>query len=548
MSRFDVPLWPSYCLKVLLYHGRQELVTTLTEAISIIRYRYNAARPVNRLSPEILAVIFGMVQERPSDYRPAARPSIYRWLVVTSVCRYWRETAITFSSLWTSINICDYRRGCQDATRTFLERSAAAPLRVYYARPERWNRLQLIDKSTLELVASASTRFREFHMTPRLITQSSVWEHFRHPAPLLESLTLGSSAGGDHDFVLPTLFANSTPCLKKLTMQYFCSWPGNNFVNLTHITLYQHSEANRQPLAQFLDFLRASPLLEELALIEAEPQYGNAASLPGDLEPVILNHLRVLEIGDWQGPEQISTFVCRLVLPFEVDIHIWGEEIELIRDNADVSTLYPANASHTARLRDLTKLRISIPPENRSSSFQAILVSGSTLDMQGHFNASQVLPIASICSLLTINEMWLTFHRVAPTVQEYKELFGTMLSLKMLLIQGISVRAILNALGRSSPLQDVNTPPLCPNLDTLHLYGEMDQCPLILHTFAEHRAKHGQPIRQLRAEKLTIEDLDCLRTSIADAENCKRSDLHALRKSIWPPVTSIMFASEADFR
>src|SRR5262249_47539493 len=140
-----------------------------------------------------------------------------------------------------------------------------------------------------------------------------------------------------------------------------------------------------------------------------------------------------------------------------------------------------------------------------------IFVSGSTLNIQGRFSAPQYLPISSICSLDQVDELWLAFVRGVPTSEEHERILRPLVSLKKLVVCGISPRYVVTGFGLTSTLQPVDPPLLCPHLDTIHIYGSVDPCPELLHEFAESRARQGRPLRQLRADWLQNDDFASLK-------------------------------------
>ncbi|KII83388.1 hypothetical protein PLICRDRAFT_119443, partial [Plicaturopsis crispa FD-325 SS-3] len=117
-------------------------------------------------------------------------------------------------------------------------------------------------------VASQYHRIRELHIVAgqTACVGDYLWAALRDagPAQKLASLTVALSE--PTTATLPKLFSGKTPCLRKLALHRFTRWPGNTFNNLTHISLHNQPASERCTLAQFLDFIGSSPLLEELYL------------------------------------------------------------------------------------------------------------------------------------------------------------------------------------------------------------------------------------------------------------------------------------------
>ncbi|KAI0047186.1 hypothetical protein FA95DRAFT_1470799, partial [Auriscalpium vulgare] len=76
-----------------------------TEAtLRALREKRNTLIPICRLPPEVLALVFtyltGFAWDSVNGY-----PYHIRWIVVTHICRRWREVAIQHAGLWTNINL-----------------------------------------------------------------------------------------------------------------------------------------------------------------------------------------------------------------------------------------------------------------------------------------------------------------------------------------------------------------------------------------------------------------------------------------------------------
>ncbi|TRM55999.1 hypothetical protein BD626DRAFT_353864, partial [Schizophyllum amplum] len=91
----------------------------------------NKQSPINRLPPSLLLRIFNVLRPTYSDYRPR-RPGMYlkQWIVVSLVCRYWRDACLASPSLWATVDLCSAPFA---AAQQFVERSADAPLQLFYS-------------------------------------------------------------------------------------------------------------------------------------------------------------------------------------------------------------------------------------------------------------------------------------------------------------------------------------------------------------------------------------------------------------------------------
>ncbi|KAJ7227104.1 hypothetical protein GGX14DRAFT_314443, partial [Mycena pura] len=86
------------------------------------------------------------------------------------------------------------------------------------------------------------------------------------PVPRLKSLLVETGGRDDLSSVLPPIFCGHMPKLKQLALSYFTSWPKHYFHNLTYLCLYNQRADSFPSTTEFLDFLKYSPRMEELAL------------------------------------------------------------------------------------------------------------------------------------------------------------------------------------------------------------------------------------------------------------------------------------------
>ncbi|KZV70674.1 hypothetical protein PENSPDRAFT_539911, partial [Peniophora sp. CONT] len=73
-------------------------------AAAAIRRRMNALRPISRLPPEVLALVFRAYALHPRFEAPSTIIGS-GWLDVIQVCHSWRQAALGSPSLWSSQDI-----------------------------------------------------------------------------------------------------------------------------------------------------------------------------------------------------------------------------------------------------------------------------------------------------------------------------------------------------------------------------------------------------------------------------------------------------------
>ncbi len=105
----------------LSYWAVQQLESKLVVGQCALRTATNMRQPVNRLPPEVLAIIFCQMICLPAEDHYDA---VYLMLTAALVCRYWWEVALSHPALWSYIVLDDHI----DLIQLQLSRSGSAPL------------------------------------------------------------------------------------------------------------------------------------------------------------------------------------------------------------------------------------------------------------------------------------------------------------------------------------------------------------------------------------------------------------------------------------
>ena len=240
---------------------------------------------MNLLPPEMVSRIATYLIDEVEYYRPL--------LIATHVSRYWRETILECSSLWTSI---DSRH--PTLATVCMERSKTARLAV-----------KLRPNITLDFVSNLQLHMRrikalDIKMPPSdfqiLLSQLDL-----HPISP-ESLDLGLNAVHPLSCAsFPSLLSLDVSGLKVLEVQNVSLAPPFFLpTNLSKLSII-FSDGS---LSTFLDLIAVNPRLEEILIVSRIPD----ASYPsGDIVP--LPYLRVLNITlPWLA---IKTLLRRVSLP-----------------------------------------------------------------------------------------------------------------------------------------------------------------------------------------------------------------------------------------
>ena len=222
------------------------------EVLSLVRTIKNTFAPINQVPPDVLSLIPDYYDENDVD-----RASI----VLTHVCRGWRDMFISRSSLWTRFDFTD-----TDKTRTYIQRSQSSPLKFCLVNGKVIHHaFALVIPHIRRLESLTVDRFTlSIHLTAR----SDL-----HVSPF------GSA-------IYDVLFNRDLSSLLEFHLRGFIAHlPWRNLKNLrvVKLGLGEVCETN-----QILDFLESAPLLHTVSL---------AGLMPGssDTPPERIVHLRHLK-------------------------------------------------------------------------------------------------------------------------------------------------------------------------------------------------------------------------------------------------------------
>lgn len=303
-----------------------DLISSLkTELEEVTRLRNNYS-PINRRLPaEILCEIFLQLSKEChhryhslfpfSTPTPASRPNPYAWIVATHVCRHWRDTALTFPGLWTSI----YNKK-PNYIRAFIVRSQQAPLDIKEHYTD-----HIYMREVLHDLLRERHRWRTFECTVPVLE----WTNF-DDVPQLEELRLRDPFRTPF---VPT--STPSPCVSpRLRRVKVYSMPYSFIESLvkrdsiTNLSL-AHITPN-QSAATWRNVLGLLPALEELELsgvFQPSPYLPpHSFSSPRPIDFPMLRHLRLVEMDDSRAA---PTFLEMITLPSPTRISFEGRVHEL---------------------------------------------------------------------------------------------------------------------------------------------------------------------------------------------------------------------------
>ena len=320
-----------FCVFTVIFQ-LDALDTEALEVVSLIRSAKNRRAPINRLPRDVLALI-------PDFWSGLEREKIA--IILTHVCRAWRELFISLASLWT-----DFRCVDADKTRSYLERSKSAPISLRLERPAGlfWN------DPFLEVAPHIVSRLKNLIVQTAPHHLQGITQHLVHPAPLLEAILINGRHRGAR--FTPTLTAELFDRdLSSLRQLYLLSvntpLPWRNMSNLTSFSLGYTSDVS---IGQIIDFLESAPRLIKVELHFAAPTPGAHAQ---SRRSVTLAHLRRLTISGSQRP---SSLLDHFVIPVGANVStVFSSPGPNIDDHLPTSFENLRNFSHFTKILLLYK-------------------------------------------------------------------------------------------------------------------------------------------------------------------------------------------------
>ena len=265
-----------------------ELEGTVLKLLQHIRALRNHARPIGRLPPELLSMIFELVAAPPAD---DSVPTLKDIISLTHVCRYWRAILLNHNGVWSDVHLKGQDPGL--ITRQ-LERCGGAALSVN-AHLQYWM-FRRENSRLLNNFRGALTEIRlHQNQVRRLVVHiaccQAFHQYFNFDLPNLEELVwedLCVQHAITHNSTPPEPERDWLPRLRHLSVKRTLHWPMEFTSGLTTFKLEGHMVVPSDKLA---GFLQRNPVLESLELINLHVPY---QWLPQ--KPVELHHLTKLSI------------------------------------------------------------------------------------------------------------------------------------------------------------------------------------------------------------------------------------------------------------
>ncbi|KAI9056860.1 hypothetical protein FKP32DRAFT_1598739 [Trametes sanguinea] len=280
---------------------KKRMVRELVDDIARLKSIHNSVAPVNRLPPELLAMVY--------TYATADEETYSQLVDITHVCQLWRTTALNAASLWTRIAVND-----PVGIETFLKRAKNLPvsLSVTICRPP--------VVATVRLITSEMHRVRSLTVrVPADIALDVVTNRLKIAAPLLEQFSIEKveskwvrrpMPAEEHERSVPLLYMPSLRSLSLSNVPLFYIPQGPN--SLTELTLHR-----KLPSPDILlHLLGSSPALKTLCM-RGTFEYERILVR----EEIKLPKLEVLHLSTFP-PQGIANLLASVVLPKKTKIAI----------------------------------------------------------------------------------------------------------------------------------------------------------------------------------------------------------------------------------
>lgn len=255
----------------LIEDRASDLINRLKRESSVYKVQRNSLLPVSRIPEEVLIRIFRSIS---NEEKPFKRTEIWwDWLVLTKVCKRWRDAALRCSVLWAELR--NFSK--IDKIRAFLERSGQADLLIDLPALKE-NASQIIESLTPHMwrVRALKVSFRD-----RDVSLKSLQDRLRDLTARNKTLSISSEGGpqqnGFQGLLIDSSFTSIHPENIRLKGINAC-WSSAIFHGLSDLHLEDICEQFKPELSEILDILEHCTGLQNLTLINAGPRPNNLES------------------------------------------------------------------------------------------------------------------------------------------------------------------------------------------------------------------------------------------------------------------------------
>lgn len=365
---------------------------------------------INRIPPELLALIFSMVPSplsHPSFPGPSYAKQTYELLPVTHVCRSWRALALDMPSLWSTV--CETAQG-HAASSTFRARAQQASLVIYVDRPRA--------SVALTAILGYGLRLTELHLHDmhELSPAELAADLLGFPARFLERVVVrrrvvravgaGNDPAGSLAKPAVELFEGVAPKLSSLILHDLPFLPSNWFDALTHLKLSFEDSPVHWTLLELFQLLSQSQLLEDVRLIGL-PTHLHFPDPPPALS-VSLPCLRRLDVGDCRGQDSSIHLMRGILLPLSLPtfcaVRLYSVDAHRLSPLSDIR--FPLTENYTTLDIEVTFTALALTASspsggslrlelNTAGTTRTLLQQSIEAFVAGHPTAIETMTVAS---------------------------------------------------------------------------------------------------------------------------------------------------------
>ena len=446
------------------------------EVLSLVRSIKNSFAPINQIPPEVFSRILDYYDEHGKDSKD-------RYLIMlTHVCRSWRNTFISCPSLWTQLHFANVEQ-----TRAYIQRSRSSPLEFNLGL---FNVINAFPLAIPHIPRLKSLVFKGIDNPLNLL------ENFVCHMPLLEKLDItGALWEQTIDYAL---FNGDLSSLRELRLhRVVTNFPWKNMANLRIVDLeYDFHEFGT---AQMLDFFESAPLLHTVLLQFPMPDSSDA---PPE-RTVFLRHLKTFAIN---ADPTHSVLLKHLQIPFGTHVI---SDFRLNKDSPFPDHL-PVESLNFRNLSRITTMNLHLEEREKcvrlSGPSGSLLVQIFTFPLDiGPSVIDRRIFHSLVPSLSKIQNFVISEHDYRRLLQVGKcpifQTLSSMNDLQMLTLINCDNRGFIRALD---PKQHPSNLVLCPKMEKLVLFVDSPSqiCVWRLVRMAKNRASRGAKLSLVKVVDL----------------------------------------------
>ncbi|KAG6836133.1 hypothetical protein H0H93_011053 [Arthromyces matolae] len=310
--------------RVTAYTLLQEDRSALYRCLLSVNAQHNALSITCRAPVEILSRIFFWLvyMFNPEQSQKGPGPSL-GWIPVAGVCKFWRDTALDYSLMWSFV----FHRRTKWLTQVVLPRSKSFPL---------WISVNLDGPKTftgIRKVLDEIYRIRGLSLvvdkTYSLDRVQKLLDSLSKTAPILEEFTVRIHPHARVVQLPSNLFADTSPKLTKLVL-HRCIIPptASALSTILHLELW----CDTLSLSELFEFLRSTTHLKTLFITRTRKDFdiNEEANLYSNTHTVVLAHLQFLTLFAEESSEMLP-FLSIISYPAAIRLNITISSAEVHR-------------------------------------------------------------------------------------------------------------------------------------------------------------------------------------------------------------------------